>query len=97
LNARENQKDLYVRVYVGNGIQPLTDEERADLREIWANMPVSNPNNKDGINLHMTQVQLSQSITANLDNESLRDQEDQLYTQRVPESAQCSVHAVVLV
>lgn len=96
-NADKDHKDFYVRVYVGNGIQPLTGEEKADLREIWANMPVSNPNNKDGINLHITQVQLSKSITANLDDESLREQEDQLYTQRVPETVQCSVHAVVLV
>ncbi|WP_143040814.1 hypothetical protein [Halopenitus malekzadehii] len=95
--ADQDHKDLYIRVYVGNGIEPLTDQEKADLREIWADMPVSNQNDAEGIDLHITQVQLSQTITAKLSNESLRDQEEQIYKQRVPETAQCSVYAVVLV
>lgn len=95
--ADEDHKDIYVRVYVGNGIQPLTTAEQADLREIWASMPVTNPDGKEGIDLHITQVQLSQSITADLDNEGLRDLETQIYKQRVPEVAQCSVYAVILV
>jgi hypothetical protein len=95
--ADQDHKDLYIRVYVGNGIGPLTDQEKADLREIWAGMPVSNPDGAEGIDLHITQVQLSQSITADLSNESLRDQEEQIYKQRVPEPAQCSVYAVILV
>jgi hypothetical protein len=95
--ADQDHKDLYIRVYVSNGIEPLTDQEKADLREIWAGMQVSNPNGAEGIDLHITQVQLSQSITAKLSDESLRDQEEQIYKQRVPETAQCSVYAVVLV
>lgn len=95
--ADQDHKDLYVRVYVGNGIEPLTAQEKRDLREIWAEMPVSNPNGAEGIDLHITQIQLSESITANLDNESLRDQEVEIYQQRVPEAAQCSVYSVVLV
>jgi hypothetical protein len=95
--ADQDHKDLYIRVYVGNGIDPLTDQEKADLREIWAGMPVSNPNGAEGIDLHITQVQLSQSITSKLSNESLRNQEEQIYKQRVPEPAQCSVYAVILV
>lgn len=95
--ADEDHKDLYVRVYVGDGIQPLTTAEQADLREIWATMPVTNPDGKEGVDIHITQVQLSQSITANLDDETLRDLETQIYKQRVPEAAQCSVYAVVLV
>ena len=95
--ANQDHKDLYIQVYVSEGIEPLTDREKDDLREIWGGMPVSNPDGAEGIDLHITQVQLSQSITATLSDESLRDQEEQIYKRRVPRAAQCSVYAVVLV
>ncbi|MFT4946638.1 MAG: hypothetical protein ACI8TL_000874, partial [Natronomonas sp.] len=95
--ADREHKDLYFRVYVGNGIEPLTNQEKTNLQEIWAEMPVSNSGGTEGIDLHITQIQLSESITANLDNESLRDQEVEIYQQRVPEAAQCSVYSVVLI
>jgi hypothetical protein len=96
-DADQDHKDLYVRVYVGNGVRPLTEQEKSDLREIWASMPVSNPGGADGVDIHITQVQLSQSITADLSSESLRAQEEDIYTQRVPKAAQCSVYAVALI
>jgi len=39
--ANQDHKDLYIQVYVSKGIEPLTDREKDDLREIWGGMPVS--------------------------------------------------------
>lgn len=54
--ADQDHKDLYIRVYVGNGIEPLTHQEKADLRKIWAGMPVSNPDGAEGIDLHIIRL-----------------------------------------
>jgi hypothetical protein len=96
LGANHTRKDLYLTVYVGAGVEPLTDEEQADLREIWASMPVQNPNGTSGIDLHITQFELSDSVTTDLSQPSLDYLNDRVYERRVPVNAQCSVYAVAL-
>lgn len=51
--ADPRHKDLYVQVNHGIGSAPLTDEERADLERIWAELPVENPDGGSGITLHL--------------------------------------------
>jgi hypothetical protein len=51
--ADPDRKDLYLQVLYGDGVQPLSESERARLRDIWARMPVSNPDGSTGIALHV--------------------------------------------
>jgi hypothetical protein len=51
--ADPDRKDLYLQVVYGDGISPLTEAERTRLRDIWARMPVSNPDGSSGIALHV--------------------------------------------
>ncbi|MFC6976207.1 hypothetical protein ACFQL1_18395 [Halomicroarcula sp. GCM10025709] len=55
--ADPQRKDLYVVVGHGDGAQPLSDSERQQLRSIWAEMPVGNPDGSTGISLHLTAEQ----------------------------------------
>lgn len=45
------RKTLHVVVVYGAGVEPLTDEEKAALEEIWASMPVENPDGSTGIDI----------------------------------------------
>ena len=52
-DADPRRKDLYVQVSYGGGMIPLSDAEKAQLREIWAQMPVENPDGSTGVRLHI--------------------------------------------
>jgi hypothetical protein len=51
--ASVGRKDLYVQVLYSKSVAPLDASERADLRRIWARMPVENPDGSTGISLHL--------------------------------------------
>jgi hypothetical protein len=51
--ADPNHKDLYVQLNYANGHPPLNRSERRELRRIWANMAVSNPDGEPGIDIHV--------------------------------------------
>lgn len=51
--ADPEHRDLYVQVNYGDRTEPLTDEERAALKRVWAEMSVSNPDGEQGIRLHI--------------------------------------------
>ncbi|MFB6197094.1 MAG: hypothetical protein ABEI52_02330, partial [Halobacteriaceae archaeon] len=87
-------KDLYLRVYVAKGIELLSEKELASLKQIWTSMPISNPNNRSGIDLHVTQIRLDRRIERNISDISLPNG---FYDNNVPERAQCIVHAVVFI
>lgn len=52
-DASPDRKDVYVHVNYGADVRALTDEEREDAREVWARMPVGNPDGSRGIRLHL--------------------------------------------
>lgn len=52
-DADPNHKDLYVQVNYANGHPPLGAAERRQLRAIWADMAVSNPDGEPGIDIHV--------------------------------------------
>lgn len=95
-NANPEQKDVFIRIYVADSVEPLSQQEKKNLKRIWGNMPVSNPDNTTGINAHITQVEMSRSIASNLSPEELREFEEDIYERRIPDAAQCSVYAVIL-
>ena len=77
-NASVGRKDLYLQVLYGRGIEPLDESERADLRRIWAEMPVENPDGSTGITLHLVdERQLDRSVSAyEPDGETIRSRYD---------------------
>lgn len=51
--ASPDHKDLYVQLNYGAGVGRLSAGERRQLRDVWARMPVSNPDGSRGIRLHL--------------------------------------------
>jgi len=51
--ASPEHRDVYVQINYGVGAEPLTDEERAALKRVWAEMPVENPDGETGVRLHI--------------------------------------------
>lgn len=96
-DASPDQKDLYVHVYTSEGVEPLSAQEQRNLREIWGEMPVENPDGSEGIDLHIEQTVLSQEITADLTDEGLRELETSIYQDQLPAAAQCTVYTPVLI
>ncbi|MFB6254251.1 MAG: hypothetical protein ABEI06_06560 [Halobacteriaceae archaeon] len=52
-NASPVHKDIYLHIFVTNSVPPLTDHEIEELTQIWIEFPISNPNNKSGIDIHI--------------------------------------------
>jgi hypothetical protein len=52
-DADPGRKDLYVQVNHGSNVDPLTEMERRQLRDVWARMSVANPDGSTGIDAHV--------------------------------------------
>jgi hypothetical protein len=52
-DANPQRMDLYVQINYGSGTTPLSATEKRQLREVWASMPVDNPDGSQGITLHI--------------------------------------------
>lgn len=52
-NGSVGRLDLYVTVVYGSNVDPLSAADERDLREIWATMPVRNPDGSTGIDIHV--------------------------------------------
>lgn len=51
--ADPQRKDLYVQANYGADIEPLSKTERDQLRAVWGQMPVENPDGSTGITIHV--------------------------------------------
>lgn len=51
--ASPDQMDLYVQLNYGSEVEPLDRRERQQLRNVWSDMPVRNPDGSTGIDLHL--------------------------------------------
>lgn len=52
-NGSVERLDLYVYVVHGSNVDPLTQREKRQLRRVWAEMPVDNPDGSTGIDVHV--------------------------------------------
>jgi hypothetical protein len=52
-DANPGRKDLYVQINHGSNVDPLTETERRQMRDVWARMPVTNPDGSTGIDIHI--------------------------------------------
>ncbi|MCU4716534.1 DUF2189 domain-containing protein [Halapricum hydrolyticum] len=52
-DADPGRLDLYVQIDYGDSVSRLSDAERAQLGDVWASMPVENPDGTSGISLHL--------------------------------------------
>lgn len=51
--ADPQRKDLYVQANYGSEVEPLSGTERDQLRDVWGQMPVENPDGTTGITIHV--------------------------------------------
>lgn len=93
--ASPDRKDLYVQVDYGTGVEGLSEGERRELRDVWADMPVSNPDGSQGIRLHLDdeeprggRLNGTATITSNAER-------DDFYTESRLGPRQCVYHQVV--
>lgn len=91
------RKDLYLTIAVTEGIQPLSTEERRDLRRIWREMPVENPGQSTGIELHLGVTSITEKVTVqNLDGQA-ETLQSRYYTADYLDGRQCVNYQVLLV
>lgn len=91
------RKDLYLTVTVTEGIQPLSSEERRDLRRIWREMPVQNPGNTTGIDLHLQSTIIAEKVTVRNRDEQIDTLQSQYYTTDYLHGRPCVTYQVLLV
>lgn len=96
--ADPGRMDIYVQVNYGGGTIPLTDEEKRQLRRIWANMPVQNPDGSTGISLHLTdQRPRGGGVGGTVEFSGVRNAELlEYYTPRYLSNRTCVYHQVVV-
>jgi hypothetical protein len=86
--------DLYVVVVHGSNVEPLTGSEKRQLRAVWAEMPVENPDGSTGIDVHVVSGgQLDAPVRF---GSSDSDDHTRYYTEDVMGARQCRYHLVVL-
>lgn len=85
------EMDLYVQIDTGDDIPELSDSERDQLRAIWGNMPVENPDGSTGIDLHIVEDDIDEAIQA-----GTPAQVDQYYSEENLGSRHCLYRQVVL-
>jgi len=95
-NADPDQMDLYVQLNYGSEVEELDREERRQLRGVWANMPVENPDGSTGIDLHLVETgdragRLDESVPI-----SSSGAVDRYYTENRLGERYCTYHQVVL-
>ncbi|MFB6178151.1 MAG: hypothetical protein ABEI77_00320 [Halorientalis sp.] len=95
--ADPNRMDLYVQLNYGGGTYLLSKPEKQQLRRVWREMPVKNPDGSTGITLHIddqpphggalgTQVSVSGSAKS----------VSQYYTSRYLGKRQCRYHQIIV-
>ncbi|MFC5972053.1 hypothetical protein ACFPYI_12000 [Halomarina salina] len=87
--------DLYVQVSYATDVEALTETEKADLREVWAEMPVSNPDGSAGIDIHLVETALEEQPVLTTGSE-MRDYQQRYYTRAYMGERQCSYHLSVV-
>ncbi|WP_254840445.1 hypothetical protein [Natronomonas marina] len=93
-NGSVDRLDLYVTVVHGSNVEPLTDRDRRHLREIWATMPVRNPDGSTGIDIHIRSGgELDRSVTFGVGDGS---DHTRYYTEERMGPRHCRYHLVVL-
>ena len=60
--ASPNRTDLYVQISYAGDVTALSDGERQRLESVWADMPVENPDGSTGVDLHITEGRLADSV-----------------------------------
>ena len=92
-------KDIYLQLSYAEGVPELTDRERENLRDIWDEMNVSNPDGERGITLHIDdeqphggEVDVNRTFTETPE-EFLEDQ----YAEYLPPSRRCVYHGSTFV
>jgi hypothetical protein len=89
------QKDVYLRIIYTDGVQALEPETKRQLKRVWAKMPVRNPDNSTGIDLHLIETRIDEDVKfrSEAQFERLRGQ---YYTEStVPVT--CTQYAVLMV
>lgn len=91
-NGSVGRLDLYVYVVHGSNVEPLTEREKHQLRDVWASMPVENPDGTTGIDIHIEEGgQLDEAVRFRGD-----DDHTDYYTDDLLGARRCRYHLVVL-
>lgn len=97
-DAEPAKKDLYIVIHRARGIAPFTQRERLDLKQIFQDMPVSNPDGTHGIRLHVNPTFISaEEPDINSPYKTKHDAELADSHYRNADQYKCSAHQVLLV
>lgn len=95
-DADPDSKDLYVQVNTGSDVSGFSADERDQLRRVWAEMPVANPDGSEGVDLHLV---VDPPAGGDLGNAAILDDRSdatKFYTQEHLDERACIYHQVTL-
>lgn len=97
-DADPDRKDIYVQPIYAAGAERFTATEKAQLRRVWAEMPVSNPGGETGIALHFVDRvpdggRVESPIAIANDLQPVRDR---YYTRETMGAGRCRYHLVAV-
>lgn len=100
LDANPNRTDLYIQVHHADGIQPLSEQEKRQLKQVWRTMPIENPDGSTGVEIHIDDGPpyagpLGESVKVD-DQSAVDDLRNQYYTEAYLGNRMCTYHQVVL-
>jgi len=97
-DADPERMDLYVQVNYGGGTVPLSDAEKRQLRRVWDDMPVDNPDGSQGVDVHITDSRPRGGPVGEQVTISGNDYEEihQYYTERYMGPRACRYQQVVV-
>lgn len=93
--ASPDRTDLYVQVNYGADVEPLSETEKAQLRAVWAAMPVDNPDGSTGIALHLDDASAGAGGLGEAAEFTSREGHDRYYTTRWMGARRCVYRQVV--
>ncbi len=88
-------KDLYVQVSPAGDVAALSAAERERMRRAFRSMPVENPGNESGVDLHLVEGERLDPVVLGADA-SRADLLDALYTEDLLGDRRCVYHHLVL-
>jgi hypothetical protein len=94
VDASPEKKDLFVHVVRTEGIDPLTEAEREELRRVWAEMPVDNPSGETGIQIHITGTKIDDRVMSSGSEGDFERLQESYFTELSPTN--CVYHTVFL-
>ncbi|MEF8774925.1 MAG: hypothetical protein V5A43_00280 [Haloarculaceae archaeon] len=95
-DADPAHRDVYVQLNYGDTVTPLSSEEKTQIRQTWAEMPVDNPDGTGGITIHLDEEGSGAGALGGQAVVRSADEVDRFYNASIMDDRQCVYHQAVV-